>query len=131
MSDKDVVKLEETTVDNWQEALEKECWVAPVVDIYETEDDYTLVAFMPGVTKENVKIKMEDGNLIVMGKVDYDLLLGRNYVLNESQIGNFYRKFQISESIDDSKIDAKLENGQLIVNLPKHERAKPKNIEIK
>jgi len=131
MSDKDIVKLEETTVDNWQEALDKECWVAPVVDIYETEDDYTLVAFMPGVTKENVKIKMEDGNLIVMGKVDYDLLLGRNYVLNESQIGNFYRKFQISESIDDSKIDAKLENGQLIVNLPKHERAKPKNIEIK
>ncbi len=131
MSDKDVVRLEETKVDNWQEALEKECWVAPVVDIFETTDDYTLVASMPGVTKENVKIKMEDGNLIVMGKVDYDTLLERNYVLNESQIGNFYRKFQISESIDDSRIEAKLENGQLIVNLPKHERAKPKNIEIK
>ncbi len=131
MSDKDVVKLEETKVDNWQEALEKECWVAPVVDIYETNDDYTLVACMPGVSKENVKIKMEDGNLIVMGKVDYDTLLERNYVLNESQIGNFYRKFQISESIDDSRIEAKLENGQLIVSLPKHERAKPKNIEIK
>ncbi len=131
MSDKDVLKLEETKVDNWQEALEKECWVAPVVDIYETTDDYTLVACMPGVSKENVKIKMEDGNLIVMGKVDYDTLLERNYVLNESQIGNFFRKFQISESIDDSRIEAKLENGQLIVNLPKHERAKPKNIEIK
>jgi len=131
MSEKDVVKLEESPVDSWQEALDKECWVAPVVDIYETTDEYTLVAFMPGVTKENVKIKMEDGNLIVMGKVDYDTLLGRNYVLNESQVGNFYRKFQISDSIDDSKIDAKLENGQLIVNLPKHERAKPKNIEIK
>ncbi|RJP62385.1 MAG: Hsp20/alpha crystallin family protein [Ignavibacteriales bacterium] len=131
MSDKDVVKLEETKVDNWQEALEKECWVAPVVDIYETTEDYTLIACMPGVSKENVKIKMEDGNLIVMGKVDYDTLLERNYVLNESQIGNFFRKFQISESIDDSRIEAKLENGQLIVNLPKHERAKPKNIEIK
>jgi HSP20 family molecular chaperone IbpA len=131
MSDKDVVKVEETAVDNWQEALEKECWVAPVVDIYETNEDYTLIASMPGVTKENVKIKMEDGNLIVMGKIDYDTLLERNYVLNESQIGNFYRKFQISESIDDSRIEAKLENGQLIVNLPKHERAKPKNIEIK
>ncbi len=131
MSEKDVVKLEDTKVNSWEEALEKECWVAPVVDIYETTEYYILVANMPGVTKENVKIKMEDGNLIVIGKADYDTLLSRNYVLNESQIGNFYRKFQISDSIDDSKIEAKLEYGQLIVNLPKHERAKPKNIEIK
>ncbi|MDP4197571.1 MAG: Hsp20 family protein, partial [Bacteroidota bacterium] len=62
---------------NWEEALEKECWVAPLVDIFETEDEYTLSANMPGVSKENVKIKIEDGNMTIMGKVDYENLLSK------------------------------------------------------
>jgi len=131
MEDRELVKVEESKTTNWDEALENENWIAPIVDIFETEDDFTLIANMPGVKKENVKIKIEDGSLLIMGKVEYDNMLQRNYVLNESPIGNFYRKFQISDSIDDSKIEAKLENGQLVVHLPKHERAKPKNIEIK
>jgi HSP20 family protein len=131
MEDKELVNVEETKSTNWDTALESENWVAPVVDIYETEDDFILVANMPGVKKENVKIKMEDGSLLIMGRVEFDDLVNRNYVLNESQVGNYYRKFQISESIDDSKIEARLENGQLTVHLPKHERIKPKNIEIK
>ena len=131
MEDKDLIQVVEKKVTDWDKAFENESWIAPIVDIFESEDDFTLVANMPGVKKENVKIKIEDGSLLIMGRVDFDNLLNRDYVLNESQIGNFYRKFQISDSIDDSKIEAKYENGQLIVHLPKHERVKPKNIEIK
>jgi len=131
MEDRELVNVEETRTTNWVEALDNENWIAPVVDIFETSEDFILVANMPGVKKENVKIKIEDGSLLIMGKVEYDNLINKNYILNESQIGNFYRKFQISESIDDTKIEARLENGQLVVHLPKHERAKPKNIEIK
>ncbi|MEI7811394.1 MAG: Hsp20/alpha crystallin family protein [Ignavibacteria bacterium] len=120
-----------TATTNWDEALEKECWTAPNVDVYETPDEYVLSANMPGVVKENVKIKYEDNSLIIMGKVEYKELLSRKYILNESQLGNFYRRFKISNSIDDQKISARLENGQLIINLPKHERAKPKDIEIR
>ncbi|MDQ7815703.1 MAG: Hsp20/alpha crystallin family protein [Melioribacteraceae bacterium] len=116
---------------NWDEALEKESWIAPSIDIYETADDYFLTAFLPGVTKENVKIKLEDGNLVIMGRVDYDSLMNRKYILKEMEVGNFYRRFKISDSIDESKVDAKLENGTLNVKLPKHERVKPKTIEIK
>lgn len=128
---KEALQVQEKPEVNWEEALEKECWVAPLVDIFETEDEYTLSANMPGVSKENVKIKIEDGNMTIMGKVDYENLLSKKCILSENEIGNFYRKFRISESIDDSKIQAKLENGQLIVNMPKHERVKPKTIEIK
>jgi HSP20 family protein len=131
MEDKELIQVEETKVTDWDKALENESWVAPIVDIFESEDDFTLIANMPGVEKEKVKIKIEDGSLLIMGKVDFENLLNRDYVLNESQIGNFYRKFQISDSIDDSRIEAKFENGQLTVHLPKHERVKPKNIEIK
>ena len=45
---------------SWDEALEQESWIAPLVDIYETNDDYFLTAVMPGVKKENVKIKLEE-----------------------------------------------------------------------
>ncbi len=116
---------------SWEEALERESWVAPLIDIYETEQDFFLTAQMPGVSKENVKIKLEEGHLIIMGRISFDETVNRKYVLKESETGNFYRRFKIGDSIDDGKIDAKLENGILTVVLPKHERMKPKTIEIK
>ena len=119
------------TKKSWDEALEKESWIAPQVDIYETADDYYLTAQMPGVSKDNVKIKLEDGHLVIMGRITFDEVMNRKYVLKETEIGNFHRRFKISESIDEQKIDAKLENGILNVQLPKHERVKPKTIAIK
>lgn len=119
------------TQKSWEEALENECWVAPLVDIYETDNDYFLTAFMPGVRKENLKIKLEDNHLVIMGRIDYDEAVNRKYVLKETETANYYRRFKISDSIDESKIDAKFENGVLEVKLPKHERVKPKLIEIK
>lgn len=129
VQNKDAVEVR--PVRNWDEALEKESWIAPTIDIYETADDYFLSAYLPGVSKENVKIKLEDGNLVIMGRVDYETLINRKYILKEMEVGNFYRRFKISNSIDESKVDARFENGILQVKLPKHERIKPKTIEIK
>lgn len=119
------------TTKSWEEALENESWIAPIVDIYETEDDYFLTAQMPGVSKEHIKIKLEDGSLILMGRIDFKTIQNRKYILKEIESGNFFRRFKISNGIDESKIDAKFENGILNVKLPKHERVKPKTIEIK
>jgi len=117
--------------ENIYEILEKESAVAPLVDIYENNDEFVLVASMPGVPKENIRLKYEEESLILFGRINYEDLSKRKYVLNENGVGNFFRKFRISDSIDESKIDAKYENGQLVVILPKHERVKPKPIEIK
>ncbi|MDP3582364.1 MAG: Hsp20/alpha crystallin family protein [Ignavibacteria bacterium] len=124
-------KVDVTNKISWDEALERESWIAPLVDIYETKDDYYLSAQMPGVNKEDVKIKLVEGNLVIMGRIDYELNVNNRYVLKETEIGNFYRRFKISDSVDETKIDAKLENGVLNVKLPKHDRLKPKTIEIK
>ncbi len=126
---KEMVKVEEKK--SWEQALEKESWVAPLVDIYETDDDFYLLAYVPGVKKENVKIKLEDGSLVIMGRINYDEEISRNYILKETETGNYYRKFKISDTINESKIKAHLEDGILTVQLPKHERIKPKTIEIK
>ncbi|MDO8550276.1 MAG: Hsp20/alpha crystallin family protein [Ignavibacteria bacterium] len=131
MSDnKDLVAVKEKE-QNWEEVLETEAVVAPFIDIYETEDDFVLTANMSGVTRDNVKLKLEEGSLSIFGKVNYDDLKKRKYILNENEIGNYYRKFRISKSIDESKIEAHFENGQLTVKLPKHDRIKPRTITIK
>lgn len=116
---------------SWDEALEQEKWFAPAVDIYETNDDYVLHVMMPGVAKENIQIKVEDDSLVIMGRINYDEAKSRKYVLKETRLGNYYRKFNISNSINVEKIDAVMDNGIMTVTLPKHERVKPKNIEIK
>jgi len=116
---------------NWEEVLETESVVAPFVDVYETDDDFHLVANMPGVTRDDVKLKLEEGSLSILGKVNYKDLKNRKYILNENEIGNYYRKFRISNSVDETKIEARFENGQLTVRLPKHDRIKPRTIEIK
>ncbi len=64
---KELAKVEK--IDSWDYALENEAWIAPLVDIYETDNDYFLIASMPGVAREDIKIKLEDGNLIIMGRV--------------------------------------------------------------
>ena len=126
---KEMVEVKESK--GWDEALENETWIAPVADIYETEDDYYLTAKMAGVSKENVKIKLEEGNLVIMGRINYEDEINRKYVLKETETGNYYRKFKLSNSINEEGIEANLENGILSVKLPKHDRIKPKTIEIK
>ncbi|MBI1932069.1 MAG: Hsp20/alpha crystallin family protein [Ignavibacteriales bacterium] len=115
---------------SWEEALEKESWVAPLIDIYETNDDYFIVANMPGVSKEDVKIKVEDGDLVIMGRINFSDVLNKKYLLKEIDPSNYYRKFKLSDSINEEKIVATLENGRLQINLPKLERVKPRTIEI-
>jgi HSP20 family protein len=122
--------VNQAEVSSWEDMLEREAGAAPLVDIYETNDDFVLVANMPGVNRENVKLKMEENALSIFGKIDYETTSKRNYILNENEIGHFYRKFRISNGIDDSKVEAKFENGQLVVKLPKHDRLKPRTIKI-
>ena len=115
---------------SWLDILESQRSVAPLVDIYETDNDFVLVANLPGVSKENVHLKLEENAISIFGKIKYEETTSRKYLLNENIIGNYYRRFRLSNSIDQTKIDAKFENGQLIINLPKHERIKPRTINI-
>ncbi|MDA3861117.1 MAG: Hsp20/alpha crystallin family protein [Melioribacteraceae bacterium] len=121
--EKAMVKVDEKS--SWDEAFENESWVAPKTNIYETSENYFLTTDMPGVSKKNVKVEMEKGSLLVMGRIDYESVSTRKFVLQENEFGNFYRKFNISDSVDSNKIEARFDNGQLVVTLPKHERVTP------
>ncbi len=128
--DNETVEVKEEK-QSWEELLSNEGSYAPLVDIFETNDEFVLTADMPGVRKEDVNLKIEEGSMLIFGKIDYQDLLNRKFILKEKETGHFFRKFKISDTIDETKVSAKFANGQLIVVLPKHDRVKPRTISIK
>jgi HSP20 family protein len=103
----------------------------PAVDIYETEEALTLVADMPGVSPEGIRIDLKDNQLTVAGEVFESEGNQERVLLKEYETGNYIRQFALGEVIDQPKITAQLKNGVLTLVLPKVEKAKPRRIEIK
>jgi HSP20 family protein len=127
---KELISLRNLDGDSWKEFLETENSVSPLIDIFEKDDNYVLVVSMPGVKRENIRVKIEGEDLFIFGKVNYHERNNYKYILNENEIGNYYRRFKLSESIDKSKIEAMYENGQLVIVMPKDEKLKARTIEI-
>lgn len=103
----------------------------PNVDIFESEREITLLADLPGVTSENLTIDLRDNILTLIGEIAPFEGADEQDVLIEYEIGKYYRQFNLSDVIDQSKIDAKLSDGVLRLSLPKVEKATPRKIEIK
>lgn len=127
---KDIIAVKTFNNYSIEEMLRIQNNISPSSDIYEISDEYILVANMPGVSRSEVQVKVIEGSLMIFGKINYDEVSNREYILNENEVGNYFRKFKISDSIDKNKINAKYDNGQLIVHLPKNEKAKPRSIDI-
>jgi HSP20 family protein len=112
------------------EATRGSNYFAPPVDIFEDQKELTLYADLPGVRPEDVDLKYERGELVLHGRVPTHEHAGR-LLLGEYQEGDYYRVFQIHESIDSTKISAECKNGVLVVHLPKIEAARPRQISVK
>jgi len=103
---------------------------SPDVDIHASDDEVVFCVDLPGVGKGDVIIQVDETNtLIITGKNGHKEL--GNAVIRQYNVGNYYRAFQLSDDYDKDKVSAKLENGLLVVTIPKREEAKPKKIEIK
>jgi HSP20 family protein len=105
-------------------------YFTPRVDIYETDKELTVYADLPGVRSEDVDLRYERGELMLHGRVRPRERQG-TVLLAEYDEGDFYRIFQIHESIDASRISAECKNGVLVVHLPKVEAAQPRQIQIR
>jgi HSP20 family molecular chaperone IbpA len=103
----------------------------PPVDIYEDNDEVTLFADLPGVSKDSLEVQIDKDVLKIFGK---RTLAKETDVVNryeEIPQKDFYRAFTIGEEIDREKITATMNQGVLKLVLPKCERTKPKRIDIK
>jgi len=103
----------------------------PAADIFEGEDDLTVILEMPGVEKSNVDIHVEDGALNVEGRLDLTKYRGLQALYTEYNIGHYSRSFRLSNKIDQNKIAAEMKDGVLTLKLPKAEEAKPRTIQVK
>ena len=103
----------------------------PAVDIFENDKSITVLADMPGVKAQDLKIDLRESVLSLTGRVTAPESPNEWDVLREFQPGMFFRQFTLSETIDQAKIDAQLSDGVLRLELPKVEKARPRQINVK
>lgn len=106
-------------------------YFTPHVDIFETENEITLLADMPGVKSDDLSIDLRDDTLTVEGDIATLESQKEEMIYEEYDTGRYYRQFSLSEVIDQAKIDAQLQDGVLRLSLPKVEKATPRKIEVR
>ena len=106
-------------------------WV-PAVDIYETDNhDLVVRAELPGMSREDIEVTVENGTLVLKGQKKFDTeVKDEHYRRIERSYGQFYRSFTLPNTVDSSKVGADYKNGILTVKLPFREEAKPRTINV-
>ena len=102
----------------------------PYSDIYETDAALTVLMEVPGVAREGVSVALEDDVLRVEGRIDFGKYEGMEPVYTEFNVGHYTRSFALSGKIDRERIGAQLEDGVLVLTLPKAREAQPRRIAI-
>jgi HSP20 family protein len=104
----------------------------PACDIYETAREIVLKMELPEMSKNDVRVTLENNVLTLRGERKFETKVDReNYHRIERNYGEFLRSFALPSFIDGSKIFAEFKEGVLTVTLPKNEAATPKHIDVK
>lgn len=104
---------------------------APVVDIYETEDDLVIKADLPDVNEQELDVRVENNMLTIGGERKFeDKVKEENYLRIERSYGSFSRSFSLPTTVNTEAIKAEYKNGVLTVELPKRAESKPKQVKI-
>lgn len=112
---------EELSAGNW----------APAVDIYEQPEQIILRADLPGMSSDQIQLKVENNMLTISGERRFEKDVKReSYHRVERQYGTFMRSFSLPSGIDFENIRAEHRDGVLEIFLPKREGSKPKAIKI-
>ena len=104
-------------------------FIAPEVDIFETQDGYVLQAEMPGVNKNGLEITLEGNEITIVGHREVEPLSGEA-LFRESRHADYQRVFELDPAIDTARISAKVDQGVLTLTLPKSEKVKPRKITV-
>ena len=106
-------------------------WV-PSVDIFETDKhDLVLRAELPGISREDIEVTVENGTIVLKGEKKFDQAVKEEqYRRIERAYGIFHRSFTLPNTVDTSKVTAEYKNGVLTVTLPFKEEAKPRSINV-
>lgn len=103
------------------------------LDVVEKGDRYEAYLEMPGVSKEDVEVRIEGNRVAVTAesKKEQDLKEGERVVYSERFATRWARSFELPNEIDDNQAEATYENGVLRLTLPKKQETLPKRLAIK
>jgi len=112
------------------EEMSTRSW-SPAVDIRETEESYMVHAELPGLSKDDIEITLEENILKLSGERRFEKDVNKEeYHRIERSYGAFTRAFSLPSRVDSSNVEASFDNGILTVTVPKVEEAKPRKISI-
>ena len=109
-------------------APERIRYVTPAVAIHEDADGYTIEAEMPGVAKDGVHVTVENGELVFTGAKAPRPAGTRLY--GETSPAGYRRVFDLDPAVDTDKVTARMEQGVLVLRLPKAPDKKPRRINV-
>jgi len=130
MAQKELQVQQKREIEKKQESTVPARTYLPTTDIFETQQELTVVMEMPGVDNQNVEVTVENDVLSVAGRIDFSKYEGLQPVYTEYNVGHYARSFQLSSKIDQGKITADLKDGVITLTLPKAEEAKPRKITV-
>jgi HSP20 family protein len=103
----------------------------PAVDVLESKDSYLIRAELPGMKREDIKVEVKDGTLVLSGeRTSEKPAEGVEYRHVERVNAKFWRSFSLPETVKHDGIEATYKDGLLEIRVPKAEEAKPRQIEV-
>ena len=91
----------------------------PAIDIKESENEYTIIADLPGFDKSNINLSIDEGYLTIKANEEKVSDSNGRYMLKERSMRNYSRTFSLPDNALDSKVSAKYTNGTLSITIPK------------
>ena len=104
--------------------------VLPPVDVFEDESGITLLADLPGVSRDGLHVHVENEMLVIEGTAELAAPEAMEAVYAEAHSPNFARRFTLSRELDAAKVEASMKDGVLKLHIPKAEAAKPHRIQV-
>ena len=111
-------------------ARESDLAMLPAVDVYEDADGLTVLADMPGVSRERLNVRVERNTLLIEGDLEVTLPGQLEGIYADVRASHYQRRFALSDELETEKIQATLKDGVLRVTIPKRPESKPRKIEV-
>lgn len=131
MSDKQMEpRKAEVTYGNGEPTRSRKVFL-PRTDIIDTGDELLVIADVPGVDEKEVEVTLEKNVLTIEASPAYEKVEKYTLSYSEYAMGDFERKFVVSQDVDRDRIEAHVKNGVLTVKLPKAGPTKTRKIEVR
>ena len=105
--------------------------VAPAVDIFEDAGGITLLADMPGVSRENLDVRLDGDSLVIEGQANIATAKDMRALWAEVNVPRFRRTFTLSRELDAGRIEANIKDGVLSLRIPKQAHAQARKISVR